>query len=223
AWESSGDELDLRPSGAGLRFQGRRKDGALFPVEISRSPLETEGTVLVSSAIRDVTWRQQAEEELKARASVLKAQALLLDVTNDPIIVRDLESRVIFWNRGAETTYGWSRLEAVGRVSHKLLQTRFPQPLAEIEAALLNDGYWEGEVDHARRDGSRVVVASRRVVQRDEQGKPWRTLEISNNITEKKRTEERIQAPNAGLANRNAEVARGDDDRGESRDSAGRG
>src|SRR5438045_7802337 len=95
-------------------------------------------------------------------------QAELLELTQDAILVLDFRTRVMtYWNRGAERLYGWSRDEAIGKVAHELLQTRFPESLEAVQEALREHSFWEGDLLHRRRDGSDIVVFSRLAVQRD--------------------------------------------------------
>jgi PAS domain S-box-containing protein len=135
----------------------------------------------------DITARKEREQ-------TLREQAVLLDLTHDTIFVRDMNDVIRYWNRGAEELYGWTREEAVGHVSHDLMQTIFPAPLERISAEVLREGRWEGELVQTKRDGSRVVVASRWSVQRNHDGDPSGVLETNNDVTERKRAEDALRA-----------------------------
>jgi two-component system sensor kinase FixL len=137
---------------------------------------------------------------VRKSTETLREQAALLDLTHDTVFVRDVNDVITYWNRGAEDLYGWSRNEAVGKNSHDLNQTVFPAPLEGIKAELIRTGRWEGELIHTRRDGTKVVVASRWSLQRDGQGRPAGTLETNNDITERTRAEEALQRSQAELA-----------------------
>ncbi len=103
-----------------------------------------------------------------------------LDVA--PAIVRDLDGTIRYWSAGAERLYGWSRDEAVGRRSHDLLATQFPQPLDDVQTALLTNGAWHGEVQHRVRDGRTVLVASHWALRRSRAGQPRQIIEINHDL-----------------------------------------
>jgi two-component system sensor kinase FixL len=150
---------------------------------------------------------RQSNEQLKTEIAererveeVLRKQAHLLDLTHDSVFVRDINDVIIYWNRGAVELYGWTREEAVGQVTHELLQTIFPAQIGEITTELFRSGRWEGELVHTKRDGTQITVASRWSLQRDEQGRPIATLETNNDITERRQAEEGLRKAQAELA-----------------------
>jgi PAS domain S-box-containing protein len=122
----------------------------------------------------------------------LADQVRLLDLSNDSIFVRDLSDRIVYWNHGAERLYGWRRQEVIGKVTHDLLQTVFPEPLGQIRMKLERDHQWSGELGHTCRDGTHVTVDSRWVMDLDAAGRPAAILETNNNITEHKRVEQAL-------------------------------
>ncbi len=98
-------EPKVRPMGVGMELYGRRKDGSEFPVEISLSPIETEEGLLVSSAIRDVTKRKQAEEKFRA----------LVEAAPDAIVIVDMDGVIVLVNTQTEELFGYGRKELLGQ------------------------------------------------------------------------------------------------------------
>jgi len=148
----------------------------------------------------------QSRDELQKEVAVRGQQASLLNLTHDTIFVRDMSDTITYWNRGAQELYGWTEEQAMGKHSHELLQTDFPIPIAEVRAELLGTGRWEGELQKTKADGSRIVVASRWSLRRDEQGRPLAILETNNDVTDRKRREEEIRKLNQELGKRSGEL-----------------
>ena len=159
---------------------GLRSNGEEFPVEASISQTEVDGERFFTVILRDITDRRRVDEQFRQ-------QAALLDLA--PVLVRDLENRIILWTRGAQQLYGFSKEDALGRSSHDLLQTEFPAPQAHITQAFHRDGSWEGELHHRTRDGRSVFVASQWVLHYDAAGRPACILEINSDLTELKRAQ----------------------------------
>jgi PAS domain S-box-containing protein len=111
-----------------------------------------------------------------------------------------------YWNQGAERLYGWKSGEALAKFIYALLDARFPEPLDEIEAGLLRNGSWEGELDHLRRDGTRIVVQTRWVLRRDSTGLPVAVMEINRDITAPKRAQEILSTQAVDLVRSNTEL-----------------
>ena len=124
----------------------------------------------------------------------LAEQARLLDLSSDAIIVRDMHDVVVFWNRGAEEIYGWTRDQAVGKAKAKLLNSEFPEPLEEITTKLHRDQRWRGDLIQTRRDGTRIVVSTRWVLDRDAKGNAARVLITDTDITVRKQAEELMKS-----------------------------
>ncbi len=180
-------------------FKRVGKNGREVSITASYNPIFDKNGVVtkVVKFATDITSRKQAEEELREKAN-------LLDLSHDTIMMRGLGGKILFWNKGAEEMYGYSKVRALGNVSHILLGTIFPKPLVEIEAEFFENDRWEGELEHTLQDGTRIVVASRWILQRDENGLPIAVMESNSDITSLKQAEEssRRAMVEAEVANR---------------------
>ena len=95
-----------------------------------------------------------------------------------------LNGPIEFWNTGAERLYDFTPGEAVGRISHVLLQTKFPVALNELITQLQNERYWSGELRHICKDGREVIVESRLQLLDD-----GTVIEVNRDVTDRKQIE----------------------------------
>ncbi len=170
-----------------FEYEDRRNDKeAWLSATVSYLGINPDGEPRFAYTVRDISERKQAE-------AVVQRQAQLLDLSYDAIFAWHLNGPIEFWNRGAENLYGYNRDEAVGCVTHYLLQTQHPVPLDEIKEVLLRDGQWTGEVTHVTKDGRTIVVDTRHQLIGDAQGRQI-VLEINRDVTEHKRAKEAADA-----------------------------
>jgi PAS domain S-box-containing protein len=123
--------------------------------------------------------------------------AHLLSLSYEPMLAWRLDGAIEFWNAGAERLYGFAARDAVGRVSHSLLQTRFPVQFGELRSHLLNNVHWSGELRHICKDGREVIVDSRMQLFGDHT-----ILEVNRDITRVKALSETQQLLIAELNHR---------------------
>jgi len=121
-------------------------------------------------------------------------KAHLLDLSSDAILMRDSSDRITYWSHGAEETYGYTAAEAYGRTPHELLRTEFPEPLECMMHCLRTTGRWKGELVHTRKDGEKIVVASRWALNTNTDGDSPSILESDSDITERRRSETKLRA-----------------------------
>ncbi|HWX22450.1 MAG TPA: PAS domain S-box protein [Candidatus Binatia bacterium] len=127
----------------------------------------------------------------------LRRQALLLELS--PVLMRDPQGKIVYWNRSAELMYGFTREQALGRLGHELLQTLFPEPLEKIFALLRTGRQWRGECTHVRSDGASITVACEWIPYLDNGGKLEAIVEVNTEITQRKQAEQELANTTARL------------------------
>ncbi|HWB49503.1 MAG TPA: PAS domain S-box protein [Stellaceae bacterium] len=134
--------------GIGREVAGKRKDGSVFPMDLSVGEARDGGEPIFVGVIRDITERKAAEAALKE--SELRWRSIV-DTVPDAIIVIDAAGIVESFSPAAERLFGYSADEVVGHNVKMLM----PQPYRDA-----HDGY----MDRYRRTGERRIIGIGRIV-----------------------------------------------------------
>jgi two-component system, cell cycle sensor histidine kinase and response regulator CckA len=165
-------------------LQQLRKDGSAVWTEVSANIIrDKQGSAhAVLGVSRDITERKIAEEKIAE-------QAHLLDVALDPIILRDMNDALIFWNKAAEILYGWTFEEAKSlKISQFIAEVDQPKYERGVKE-FLEKGECKIELQQRANNGRKILTLSHWSLVRNQEGKPYARLIIDRDITEQRNFE----------------------------------
>lgn len=160
----------------------RREDGAYIWVAWAATHAIDEG--IIYAVVRDISEKTRREEALRQHNQKRLAQARMLEMTDEAIVVFAMDYTISYWNKAAEKLYGYQASQVLGRDGHVLLNSRFPVSQAQILLELMEKGEWQGVLDRTTQGGEPLSVDVRMTIRRDERGKPTEIIEMSTDVTE---------------------------------------
>ncbi|MDR3569482.1 MAG: PAS domain S-box protein [Syntrophobacteraceae bacterium] len=171
----------------------RRKDGMVFPAEITGRSFQWRNRFVFIAAIRDITERKKAEEEKSRLAAIVEFSA-------DAIIGNTLEGTIISWNRGAQNIYQYLPREAIGR-SVKLLAPEglWGEVCANLEKVNSGELVEHYETVRRRKDGRNIEVSLTVSPILDGLGNIVGASSVSRDITSQKRVRDALRESEARM------------------------
>src|SRR5258707_2828818 len=162
----------------------------------SGQAIRTYGTNL------DITERKQAEDKLQ-----LAYQSLSYHVENTPLAVIEFDKDLVVkrWSKRAEEIFGWKASEALGKnIYDDDFRIIYKEDISEVDT--INEELTKGIVNwnlslnrNYTKDGNVIYCEWYNSVLKDERGNVITILSLVHNVTERKRTEEKLRQVNAEL------------------------
>ncbi len=186
AWKA---RIDAEGVVTGFEEQLRRPDGEVIWVQdTARLVRDDDGDVYYEGALVDVTERKQAEASRVRLTQMLEA-------TSDLVVITDPAGHFLYANKAARAFYGAGPDEELPELQfeHVLVDNAEGTALAELAAALVEQGSWEGELSVARPDGSTIPVWAVALAHRDADGTLTHFSAVARDISERRQAQERLE------------------------------
>ena len=172
----------------------RRKDGAVFPVEIAGSYFESQGRTLHVAVIRDLSERMRSDEQIRNLS-------LAVEQSPESIVITDLDANVEYVNEAFVLNTGYTLAEVVGRNPRFLQSGKTPpERYVAMWEALTRGQPWKGEFINRRKDGGELVELAIITPIHQADGRITHYVAVQEDVTEKKRLGEELDRHRHHLA-----------------------
>lgn len=124
------------------------------------------------------------DAKIKDSIDRIKAAEQMVGVFADAIFARTLDTNIIiYWSTKAQSLYGYSQKEALGKIKFNLLRSAPHEVLRRADKELKENGYWKGVLEHKNKNGETLYIESIWLIAKDLDETPLYILEFNNNIT----------------------------------------
>jgi len=183
--DAAAEKIRRAIDGELLQFEWLHRDalGHDIPCEVHLNRLPSASGILLRGSVIDITERKQAEARLRQ-------QAALLDITQDAVCVLTPDGTVTYWNRAAETIFGWTADEALALGAERTLGLGCEDSLRAGLTQAAERATWSGEMRTLTKSRRPVVTHTRANLVCDALGNRTGYLLVSTDITEQKQLEQ---------------------------------
>jgi len=199
--------------GSARRIFKRLIDGEISDLETYENPLLTK-----TGGERDISWSNVLLRnrdnvvigtvssgnditERKKTLDLIAYQAGLIDIVNDAIIARDPDMTIKIWNKAAETLYGWTAEEVIGKGPGDMSLGYHGIDQRDLRDRLEKEDRIRWEAVQERKDGTKIHVEGITVTSRDAYGRINGFVSVNRDISSRVKAEEDLRSTRDYLEN----------------------
>ena len=169
---------------------GQRKDGSIFPMEVSFGTWEVGGVKFTSAVIRDISERKEAEREVRESRQRLQA---IVDNLPSVVILKDRDGRHQLVNAFYEKAVGIAPASMLGKTDAEVMPSDVAEAIMAVDRRIMETGEamtFEEQVPHP--DGTDHDYLTTKVPLFDDEGEPTGVVGLATDITERKIMEKEL-------------------------------
>ena len=172
-------------------MQALHRDGRKIVIETNAGFITYHGKPAVLAFIRDITERKQTEKALQESEEKYRT---VLEANPDPVVVYDIEGKVIYFNPAFTRVFGWNLEERLGKKMDLFVpEGAWRETKMMIEKVLAGERFSGIETQRFNKNGEVIPVSISGAIYKDQNGKPIGSVINIRDITEQKKLEAQLQ------------------------------